>query len=177
MLPPGVLGTRLSRLWRCSGDDTRRSYSSPGFRVSVHLEAGSQGADALWLSQPHHPEATAAPPHTRKASQQRRVSPPRLGGEREVSAQSPISLIGNGGILGAWPIGIWPQHLFQLIQPKSGRLPLHCLHRSRCIGAGGISDRSLLHRGLLGRSLLWRSGSHPNTRPTWAYHWAFGLPV
>ena len=51
------------------------------------------------------------------------------------------------------------------------------LHRSRCIGAGGTSDRSLLHRGLLGRSLLWRSGSCPNTRPTWAYHWAFGPPV
>ena len=52
-----------------------------------------------------------------------------------------------------------------------------CLHRSRCIGAGGTSDRSLWHGGLLGRSLLWRSGSHPNTRPTWAYHGAFGLPV
>ena len=52
-----------------------------------------------------------------------------------------------------------------------------CLHQSRCIGAGGTSDRSLWHGGLLGRSLLWRSGSRPNTRPTWAYHGAFGPPV
>ena len=41
----------------------------------MHPEAGSQGANALWLGQPHHPEGTAAPPHTRKASQRRRVSP------------------------------------------------------------------------------------------------------
>ena len=107
------------------GDETRRSYSSPGFRVSVHPEAGSQGANALWLGQPHHPEVTAAPPHSREASQWRRVSPPCLGGEREVSAQSAVSLIGNGGVSGAWPIGIRPQHLFQLVQPKSGHLPLH----------------------------------------------------
>ena len=52
-----------------------------------------------------------------------------------------------------------------------------CLHQSRCIRVGGTSDRSLLHQGLLGRSLLWRSSGHPNTRPTWAYHWAFGPPV
>ena len=88
-------------------------------------EAGYQGANALWLSQPHHPEGTAAPQHTREASQWRRASPPHPGGEREVSARSSISLIGNGGISGAWPIGIWPQHLFQLIWPKSGCLPLH----------------------------------------------------
>ena len=91
----------------------------------MHPKAGSQGANALWLSQPHHPEATAAPLHTRKASQWRRVSPPHLGGEREVSAQSPISLIGNGDVSGVWPIGIRPQHLFQPIRPKSGHLPLH----------------------------------------------------
>ena len=52
----------------------------------MHPEAGSQGANALWLGQPHHPEGTAAPPHTRKASQQKQASPPHLGGEREVSA-------------------------------------------------------------------------------------------
>ena len=140
MLPPGVPGTKLSRLWRCSGDDTQRSYSSPGFRVSVHPEAGSQGADALWLSQPHHPEVAAAPPHTRKASQWRRASPPRPGGGREVSALSPISLIGNRGILGAWPIGIRLQHLFQLVQPKSGHLPLH-LSPSEQVCWGGRDQR------------------------------------
>ena len=84
----------------------------------MHPKAGFQGVNALWLGQSHHPEGMAAPSHTRKASQWRQVSPPHLGGEREVLAQPPISLIGNGGISGAWPIGIWPQHL-------SGHLPLH----------------------------------------------------
>ena len=42
---------------------------------------------------------------------------------------------------------------------------------------GGTSDRSLLHRWLLGGSLLWRSGGRPNTRPAGAYPWAFGSPV
>ena len=102
----------------------------------MHPEAGYQGADALWLDQPHHPKGTAAPPHTRKASQWRRASPPHPGGEREVSAQSPISLIGNGGVSGAWPIGIRPQHLFQLVQPKSGHLPLH-LSPSEQVYQGG----------------------------------------
>ena len=102
----------------------------------MHPEAGSQGANALWLGQPHHPEGMAAPPHTHKASQRRRVSPLHLGGEREVSAQSPVSLIGNGGISGAWPIGIRPQHLFQLIQPKSGHLLLH-LSPSEQVYQGG----------------------------------------
>ena len=92
---------------------------------TAHLVSESQGANALWLGQPHLPKVTAAPPHTCKASQWRRVSLPHLGGEREVSAQFPVSLIGNGGISGAWPIGIRPQHLFQLIQPKSGCLSLH----------------------------------------------------
>ena len=52
-----------------------------------------------------------------------------------------------------------------------------CLHWSRCIGVGGTSDRSLLHRWLLGGGFLWRSSSRPNTRPTGAYSWAFSLPV
>ena len=77
------------------------------------------------MAQPHHPEGTAAPQHTHKVSQRRQASPPCPEGEREVLAQSPISLIGNGGVSGAWPIGIWPQHSFPLVQPKSGRLPLH----------------------------------------------------
>ena len=143
----------------------------------MHPEAGSQGANTLWFGQPHHPKGTAAPSHTRKASQWRQVSPPHLGGEREDSAQSPVSLIGNEDVSGAWPIGIWPQHLFQPVRPKSGHLPLHLSQSEQVYQSGGTSNRSLLHRGLLGRSLLWRSGSHPNTRPTWAYHWAFGPPV
>ena len=102
----------------------------------MHPEAGSQGANALWLSQSHHPEGTGAPPHTRKASQQRRVSPLHLGGEREVSAQSPISLIGNRDVSGAWPIGIWPQHLFQPVQPKSGHFPLHLSPSERVYRSG-----------------------------------------
>ena len=52
-----------------------------------------------------------------------------------------------------------------------------CLHQSRCIGVGGTSDRSLLHRWLLHGSLLWRSGSRPNTRAAGAYPWAFSPPV
>ena len=91
----------------------------------MQSEAGSQGANALWLGQPHHPEGTAAPPHTHKASQWRRVSPPHLGGEREVLAQPLISLIWNEGILGAWPVGIRPQHWFRPFWLTSGHLPLH----------------------------------------------------
>ena len=137
-------------------------------------EAGSQGANALWLDQPHHPEGTAAPPRTRRVSQWRRVSPPCPEGEREVLTRSPISLSGNGGILGTWAIGIQPQHLFS---PRLTISHSTCLHRSRNVGVGGTHDRSPLHQRLLGRSLLWRSGSHPNTRPTGAYPWAFGPPV
>ena len=143
----------------------------------MHPEAGSQGASALWLGPPHHLEETAAPRHIRKVSRWRRVSPPHPEGEREVLALSPVSLIGNGGVSGAWPIGIQPPHSFHLFGPSLAISRSTCLHRSRCIGAGGISDRSLLHWWLLGGSLLWSSGSHPHTRPAGAYPWAFGLPV
>ena len=106
----------------------------------MHPKAGSQGANALWLGQPHHPKGTAAPLHTHKVSQWRRASPPHPEGEREVLAQPPISLIGNGGVLGAWPIGIRPQHLFPLVQPKSGHLPLH-LSPSEQVYRGGRDQR------------------------------------
>ena len=52
----------------------------------MHPEAGSQGANALWHGQPHHLEGMAAPPHTCKASQWRRVSPLHLG-----NSLSPVS--------------------------------------------------------------------------------------
>ena len=143
----------------------------------MHPEAGSQGANALWLDQPQHPKGTAAPRRTCRVSQRRQASLPHPEGEREVLALSPISWIGNGGILGAWATGTRPQHWFPLVQPMSGHLLLHLSHRSRCIGVGGTSDRSLLHQWLLGGSLLWRSGGRPNTRPTGAYSWAFSPPV
>ena len=66
---------------------------------------------------------------------------------------------------------------FHLFRPRLAISCSTCLHRSRCIGAGGTSDRSLLHQRLLSGSLLWRSGSRPHARPTGAYPWAFGPPV
>ena len=123
----------------------------------MHPEAGSQGADALsalWLDQPHHPKGTAAPPHTRRAS------PPHPGGERELLAQSPVSLIENGGVLGAWPIGIRPQHLFQLVQPMSGRLPLH-LSPSEQVYRGGRDQRQ--------EPPTW--GAPWQESPTWGAPW------
>ena len=152
-------------------------------------ESGSQDANALWPGQPHHPEGAVAPPHTHKASQWRRVSPPPLGGEREGKSQPslPSPQLGTGVFQGP---GLLEFGLSTGFNPFSPRLAIFhptCLHRSRCIRVGGTSDRSLLHqgllsgsllhRGLLGGGLLWRSGSHPNTRPTGAYPWAFGLPV
>ena len=119
----------------------------------------------------------AAPPHTRKTSQRRQVSPPHLGGEREVSAQSPISLIGNGELQGPDPLEFSHSTCLSLFGPSLAVSHSTHLHQSRCVGAGGTNDRSLLHRGLLSRSLLCRSGSRPNTRPTWAHHWAFSPPV
>ena len=144
----------------------------------MHPEAGSQGANALWLGQPHHPEETAAPPHTCKVSQWRRASPPHPEGEREVLAQPLISLIGNGGISGAWPIGIWPQHLFPLVQPKSGHFLLH-LSPSEQVYQGRRDQQQEPPASAAPRreSPGWRSGDHPNTRPTGAYPWAFSLPV
>ena len=143
----------------------------------MHPEAGSQGANALWLSQPHHPKGTAAPPHTRKVSQWRRASPPHPEGEREVLAQPPVSLIGTGAFQGPGPLEFGLSTCFHLFSPSLAISRSTCLHRSRCIGAGGTSNRSLLHWQLLGGSLLWRSGSHPNTKLAGAYPWAFGPPV
>ena len=120
---------------------------------------------------------TAAPRRTRRVSQWRQASLPHPEGEREVLALSPFSWIGNGSVSGALATGTWPQHWFPLVQPKSGCSCSTCLHQSRCIEVGGTSDRSLLHQQLLGGSLLWRSGSRPNTRPTGAYSWAFSPPV
>ena len=89
---------------RCSHTATQRALAQSKTLTSWVPKAESQDAKVLWLSQPHHPEVMAAPLHARKASQWKRVSPPCLGGEREVPAPSPISLIGNGGISGAGPI-------------------------------------------------------------------------
>ena len=66
---------------------------------------------------------------------------------------------------------------FHLFSPSLAISRSTCLHQSRCIGAGGTSDRGLLHRQLLSGSLLWRSGGRPHTRPAGAYPWAFGPPV
>ena len=143
----------------------------------MHPEAGSQGANALWLGQPHHPEGTAAPSHTRKVSQWRRASPPYPEGEREVLAQPPVSLIEKGAFWGPGLLEFGLSTCFHLFSPSLAISRSTCLHQSRCIGAAGTSDRSLLHWRLLGGSLLWRSCGHPNTRPTGAYPWAFGPPV
>ena len=82
-----------------------------------------------------------------------------------------------GAFQGPGPLEFGVSTCFNLFSPSLAVSRSTCLHQSRCIGVGGTSDRSLQHGGLLGRSLLWRSGSHPNTRPTWAYHGAFGPPV
>ena len=82
-----------------------------------------------------------------------------------------------GAFRGPGPLEFGFSTCFNSFSPSLAISRSTCLHRSRCVGAGGTSDRSLWHGGLLGRSLLWRSGSHPNTRPTWAYHGAFGPPV
>ena len=143
----------------------------------MHPEAGSQGVNALWLCQPHHPEGTAAPRHTCKISQWRQASPPHPGGEREVLALSPVSLIGNGEFWGPGPLEFGLNIRFHLFCPSLAVSCSTCLYWSRCIEAGGTSGRSLLHQWLLSGSILWRSGGGPNTRPAGAYPWAFGPPV
>ena len=82
-----------------------------------------------------------------------------------------------GAFWGPSPLKFSLNTRFHLFSPSLAVSHPTCLHWSRCIGVGGTSDRSLLHRRLLGGSLLWRSGSHPHTRPTGAYPWAFGSPV
>ena len=82
-----------------------------------------------------------------------------------------------GAFWGPDPLEFGLRTCFHLFSPSLAISRSTCLHQSRCIGVGGTSDRSLLHQRLLSGSLLWRSGSRPNTRPTGAYPWAFGLPV
>ena len=82
-----------------------------------------------------------------------------------------------GAFLGPGPLEFGLHTRFHLFSPSLAISHSTCLHWSRCIGAGGTSNRSLLHQRLLGGSLQWRSGSCPNTRPTGAYPWAFGPPV
>ena len=85
--------------------------------------------------------------------------------------------MGTGAFWGPGPLEFGLHACFHLFSPSLAISHSTCLHQSRCIGAGGTSDRSLLHQRLLGGSLLWRSGGHPHTRPTGAYLWAFGPPV
>ena len=89
----------------------------------------------------------------------------------------PFPGLGTGAFRGPGPLELGLNTGFHLFSPSLAVSCSTCLHRSRCIRAGGTSDRSLLHRQPLGGSLLWRSGSHPNTRPTGAYSLAFSLPV
>ena len=82
-----------------------------------------------------------------------------------------------GAFWGPGPLKFGLHTRFHLFSPSLAISRSTCLHWSRCIRAGGTGDRSLLHWRLLGGSLWWRSGSHPNTRPTGAYPWAFSSPV
>ena len=68
LLPPGVPGTGLTRPGHCLAGDILQSCRPPGFRGALPPEAESQDANALCLSQLHHREAAAAPPHAHKAS-------------------------------------------------------------------------------------------------------------
>ena len=115
--------------------------------------------------------------------------PPRLiqKGKGKSWPCLPFPGLGMGVFWGPWPLELSLNTGFHLFNPSLAVSCSTCLHRSRCIGVGGTSNRSLLHRWLLGRSLLhrqllggsllWRSGSHPNTRPAGAYSWAFSPPV
>ena len=99
----------------------------------------------------------------------------------------PFPGLGMGPFWGPWLLELSLNTGFHLFSPSLAVSCSTCLHRSRCVGVGGTSDRSLLHWWLLGGSLLhrrlpgwsllWRSGSCPNTRPTGAYSWAFSPPV
>ena len=89
----------------------------------------------------------------------------------------PFPGLGTGAFRGPGLLELGLNTGFHLFSPSVAVSRPTCLHRSRCIGAGGTSDRSHLHWWLLGGSLLWRSGGHPNTRPTGAYSWAFSPPV
>ena len=82
-----------------------------------------------------------------------------------------------GAFWGPGPLEFSLSTPFHLFSPSLAISCSTCLHQSRCIGVRGTSNRSLLHRRLLGGSLRWRSGSCPNTRPTGAFPGAFGPPV
>ena len=89
----------------------------------------------------------------------------------------PFPGLGTGAFRGPGPLELGLNTGFHLFSPSLAISCSTCLHRSRCIGVGGTSDRSPLHWRLLEGSLLWRSSGHPNTRPTVAYSWAFSPPV
>ena len=99
----------------------------------------------------------------------------------------PFPGLGTGAFWGPWPLELGLNTGFHSFSPSLAVSCSTCLHRSRCIGVGGTSNRSLLHRQLLSRSLLhrwlpgwsllWRSSCHPNTRPAGAYSWACSPPV
>ena len=96
-------------------------------------------------------------------------------GKSRTSLPSPS--LGMGAFRGPGLLEFGLNTCFHLFSPSLAVSRSTCLHRSRCIGVGGTSIRSLLHRRLLSGSLLWRSGGRPNTRPAGAYPWAFGPPV
>ena len=71
LLPPEVLGISLTRPGHFLSGGILQSCRSPGFPGTWPPKAASPDGGALFLSQLHHCEVPAAPPHAHRASRWR----------------------------------------------------------------------------------------------------------